>query len=217
MGFSSGTSLSEAWSQYNRQFSTAEYAIKVCEHLSAELSESAVISLSTSGEYAVAALRQQSEDSASAIKSLEKAYDLTRKATKEVLCQGLLLLADRVGSIRIKYGEDTHDLLAKHIENFNEHEGDLSRLTGLIKDIEEGKATKKRNFIEQSQEIIRRIVNFMDEYTIKAEVINADYGQMKKNRWAHTWGKLIAAIAGLAVAYLLDVVVNLIILSMCSR
>ena len=64
MGFSSSVSLPEAWRLYNSQFSKAEYAIKVCEHLAAELSESAVLYLSKSGEYAVSALRQQSEDSA---------------------------------------------------------------------------------------------------------------------------------------------------------
>ncbi len=94
----SETTSQEEWTRYSSCFKKAEYAIKICEHLSAAPNIPAFSTLKESGEYAVAALQAGAERDA--ILNLKKATAKANQATRQALMQGLTLLIDKIENIR---------------------------------------------------------------------------------------------------------------------
>lgn len=197
----------EEWEQFAVLFSEAEYVVKICEHISAQLNEPAVIALSKSGEYAADALQKQDTDPGGAVISLKRACVQTKKAYRYALSQGLSLLSIKVADVLDSYGKHPEDTLARYLPNFPTYVSSFDHMRKLLDEIGTRRAFRRRKFVGECQEVIRSTTSFLEEYTKYAPAIKEYDRKRKSIHWASTWGTVWSALAGLAISSILTLLV----------
>lgn len=201
-------SLREAWLQFDADFSTAEYAIKICEHVNAALDIEAMLVLSRSAKYALSALEKDETQHEQAIDCLNRASRVARKSTKQSLIGALIVLGDMIGDIKRKSGDA---ILAVHIENYSTHKDNISDLLAAQESIQKGSFSRKRDFFKRSRGLITNALEFLDEYSVKASFINKDLIQNREKNKLFFKKSIKAVFVGILASAFLSVVLEFLL------
>ncbi len=202
----SETDLREAWLLSISVFRKAEYAIKICEHLSTEPSGEAFEALRQSSMRIVAALQEKSPQIV--IKTLNQARGLAKQAMQDALVQGMSLLAARVANILHRYSADRRRYLAAGISKFNEHEANVNVLKKLLHAVsQDSRLIRKEEFIEECQNAIVAANNFLLEYSLKAKDIDKRIKESESHRWKDTYGQFFWALLALPLGIIVELMI----------